>query len=366
MTKNLRTVILIVVVILASFGLSKFILSLKKEAEDVTPISYDKLVEVQKVALGINYGQVSINGRVQAIEKLALFSQVSGTLLNNSFKEGLYHKKGDRLIQMNDLEFNHLLKAKKSSFISLIASVMGDITSDFPDELGTWESFLRQVKVDVKLPPLPKIENVKLKTFLSGKNLLNSYYSILSQEETLTKYSIVAPFDGVVTMSTVNQGTLIRQGQKLGEFINPNQFEFVTEVSLSDLQFLGKGQSVKLYSEDFERTWKGQVHRVNEQIENNSQRIKVYIKMSGQGLKEGMYLQGNITSKAFDGSVCIARSQIEDGHVLIVEKGKVIRKKVSVLYVSDNRAVLRGVEQGDLLISSSLKGLYEGIPVKIK
>ena len=39
-------------------------------------------------------------------------------------------------------------------------------------------------------------------------------------EATLDKYTIKAPFNVVVTQSNINPGTLVRNGQKLGEFIN--------------------------------------------------------------------------------------------------------------------------------------------------
>lgn len=366
MTKNVRTIVLIIIAFLATAGLSKFILSFKKEVEDKEVLVFDKIVDVVNVNPSTHHAKISLTGHVQAIDKLELFSEVSGTLLNNNFKEGVLFKSGATLININSTEFKNSLKAQKSSFVSQVAAVMGDLNSDFPKHVSAWEAFLNDVNVDTHLPKLPEMSDVKLKTYLSGKNLLNSYYAILSKEEKLKKYNVLAPFSGVVTLSKVNQGTLIRQGQKLGEFINPSSFEFVTEVSLADLKFLKTGNEVKLYSEDFNKTWKGKVYRINQKLEENTQRIKVYIKMQGAGLKEGLYLYGNLKSEAFENTVEIGRMQIENNKVFLVKNNQLVPQEVTVLHLSDDKAIISGLAKGDKVVSSNLKGLYKGLPVKIK
>ena len=366
MTKNVRTIVLVIIAFLATAGLSKFILSFKKEAEDKEILTFDKVVDVINVNPSTHHAKISLTGHVQAIDKLALFSEVSGTLINADFKEGVSFKSGTTLININSTEFKNSLKAQKSSFVSQVAGVMGDLKSDFPEHVDAWEVFLKEVNVDTYLPKLPKMSDVKLKTYLSGKNLLNSYYAILAKEEKLKKYSVSAPFNGVVTLSNVTQGTLIRQGQKLGEFINPSSFEFVTEVSLADLKFLKTGNEVKLYSEDFNKTWKGNVYRINQKLEENTQRIKVYIKMRGEGLKEGLYLYGNLESEAFENTVEIGRMQIENSKVFLVKSNLLVPQEVKVLHLSDDKAIISGLTKGDKVVSSNLRGLYKGLPVKIK
>ncbi len=366
MTKNLRTVILIVFAIIATIALSKFIMSFKKEAEDKEQVVFDKLVEVVNVNPSAHHAKISLTGHVAAIDKMELFSEVSGTLINSNFKEGVSFKEGATLVQVNDTEFKNTLKAQKSSFISQVAALIGDISTDFPEHVENWKVFLSNINVNKGLPELPELSDVKLKTYLSGKNLLNSYYAILSKEEKLSKHSISAPFDGVVTLSKVNQGTLIRPGQKLGDFINTSSFEFVTEVSLSDLKFLKIGNEVTLFTEDINKTWNGIVYRINEKIEESSQRIKVYIKMTGEELKEGLYLHGHVESKTFENTVKLGRMQIENSKVFVVENEKLVAKDVIVLSLSDDEAIVNGLKKGDKVVSSSLKGLYNGLPVKIK
>lgn len=69
-------------------------------------------------------------------------------------------------------------------------------------------------------------------------------------EETLGRYRITAPFDGQVTLSAINPGTLVRTGQKIGEFAAPGRYELEVSVGLRDAGFLEPGSIVMLSSED--------------------------------------------------------------------------------------------------------------------
>ena len=57
---------------------------------------------------------------------------------------------------------------------------------------------------------------------------ISNYYGVKSAEERLNKYKITAPFDGVISTSFVENGTMARAGLILGEFINSDSFEIET------------------------------------------------------------------------------------------------------------------------------------------
>lgn len=366
MTKNTRTIILIIIASLATLGLTRFIMTLKKDAQEKVVIQKDKLVQVSVVKPGSNVAQVELNGQVKAVDKIELFSEVSGILLNRNFKEGQSFKRGEVLINIDNQEFNPSLKAKKSMFIAQVATLMGDLKIDFPDELTKWDAFLLAINLESVLPELPALNDVKFKRYLAGKNLLNTYYQILAMEEKLLKYKVIAPFDGVVTRSIVNKGVLVRPGQKIGEFIDPNQLEYVTEVSLSDLNFLKIKNQVELFSEDLNRSWKGSVRRINEKIEAGSQRVKVYVMVNGKGIKEGMFLTAKIKNERFEESVVLEWTQINDNCVYVVKNGLATKKQVNLVHEDRNHAIVTGLSLGDSLITSSLKGVYQNLKVIVK
>ena len=79
-------------------------------------------------------------------------------------------------------------------------------------------------------------------------------------ELTLAKYNITAPFDGVLVEALVTPGSLIRPGQKLGEFIQPTVFEIEAPVSASMIGFLKIGQKVTVTSTNNDsKKWIGEI-----------------------------------------------------------------------------------------------------------
>ena len=60
---------------------------------------------------------------------------------------------------------------------------------------------------------------------MTGRGIISSYYGVKSAEERLNKYSITAPFDGIVSSTFFENGTMARAGLVLGEFINSDSFE---------------------------------------------------------------------------------------------------------------------------------------------
>lgn len=366
MNNNLRTVILLAIAVLASFGAVKFILSQMKEPEEIEKVESIRMVEVIQVKPEVHEAELNLIGNLKALKRIEIYAEVGGVLLSGNLKEGTRLKKGDLLLSVESRDVALGLKAQKSQFISQVAGVMGDLKTDFETEYPKWESFLNELNVDEVLPALPGISDVKLKRFIAGKNILNTYYSILSNQEKLAKYTLVAPFDGVITMATVDQGSLVRMGQKVGEFISTVQMEYITEVSVTDLNYLQVGNKLSLKSEDLNQSWTGQIYRINERLEAGSQMVKVFAKVSGEGLKEGMFLTGIAYSQKLKDAIEVDRSLLQNGALFIAENEKVKAHPVELLHINGKKAIVRGLKTGQLLITGNVKGLYDGLTITWK
>ena len=108
---------------------------------------------------------------------------------------------------------------------------MPDLRLDYPDAFEKWQQYLAKLDMSNSTPDLPETTKDNEKYFITGKGIYSSYYNVKSLEQRLSKYSIRAPFSGVLTNADVTKGTLIRSGQKLGEFIQTGIYE--TEVSVN-------------------------------------------------------------------------------------------------------------------------------------
>lgn len=324
-----------------------------------------KAVRVHRLTPQQHSTKVEFSGKAVAFKKIDLFAEVNGVLRTEKFRAGNSFDKGEILISLNSSEFENQLKASKSQLISQMSSIMGDLKIDYPQDYSDWVKFLDEIDVAQALPNLPEISSQKLKRFVATKGIFNSYYSIKSQEEKLSKFSISAPFSGVLAEVNLTDGTLVRAGQKLGTFIKPNLYELETEVSLADLSFVKKGYQIELRSAELNRTWMGEVHRINQVIDPQTQMVKVYVAVKGNDLKHGMYLHGSAEGISYDNVVKINRKLVSDGMIFTVVDNTIMMKKVEVLHTNQSEAIVRGLTDQDQIVSDNMKGLYEGMKVTL-
>ena len=164
----------------------------------------------------------------------------------------------------------------------------------------------------------------------------------------------------------VNPGSLIRSGQKLGEFINPKVYEMEVAVNAKYIDLLQKGNSVKVTSRDTNQSWDGKIARVNGRVDQTSQTVKAYIQVAGKDLKEGIYLEAHLVAKAEENAFEMARKLLVNNESVYVFKDSIIDLvKVNPVYFTDKTVVIKGLEDGTPVLSRAVPGAYPGMKVSI-
>mgnify|MGYP003686493961 FL=1 len=212
---------------------------------------------------------LNANGNLVAKNKIDIFSEVQGVLKtsNKAFKPGTKYYKGETLLSVNSDEFLASLKSQKSNLYNLITSILPDIQLDYASEFSKWETYLKSFDFDKTTPKLPEFSSDKEKYFISGRGILTAYYNVKNLEVRLSKHIIKAPFTGVLTETLVSSGTLIRSGQKLGEFIDTGIYELEVSINSEFADLLKVGNSVELTNLNKSKSYVGKVVRVNGKID---------------------------------------------------------------------------------------------------
>ena len=135
---------------------------------------------------------------------------------------------------------------------------------------------------------------------------------------------------------------------------------------MSELDYLKIGTSIELKSETGRNTFSGRVVRINDQVDPATQRVKLYISVSGRDLKDGMFLRGATKGVELPSTVAVERQQLIGNQLFVVKNGKIENREVEVLFQDDTFAYVQGLESGDKVLVSNLKGLYQGMKVSIK
>lgn len=312
---------------------------------------------------------LEVQGELVAFDKIDIFSEVNGTLKSTGkpFKVGSYFPKGSVLISIDDEENKLNLLSQKSSLLNAITQLMPDLKIDYKESFQQWQEYLDNFDVEGAIQAFPEPVNKQEKYFIASKNLHSQYYSILSAEERLGKYVIRAPFGGVVTQTSINPGALVRSGQKLGELMNTSNYELEVTVPLSDLKYLNVGNAVSLSSDDIAGEWKGNVKRVNNQLDPGTQMVKVFISISGQNLREGMYLSGNVAGGLEKDVIEVPKNLLVNQEAIYTVQDTLLAlEPIQVVRIMKEIALIRGVEEGTPILKSKLPNAFAGMKVKVK
>ncbi|MEN8191524.1 MAG: HlyD family efflux transporter periplasmic adaptor subunit [Bacteroidota bacterium] len=366
MKKYLSIIIGIILISAAAALAILFIQS--KEKKKPKPVKSEKVVFVEKVKNSDVPILITASGSLRAKNKIELYSEVQG-ILNPSkkeFKPGTYFKKGETLLSINSEELFQNLQSSKSNFLNSSISMMSDFKMEFPNEYNKWESYLSEFDLNKPTRELPTANSDKEKYFLSLRNVYTAFYNVKNLETRIAKHLIKAPFNGILTEVFVTEGTLIRQGQKLGEFIDTKVYELEISVNAELGQFLKIGSEVSLTNLEHTKSWNGKVTRINGKIDLTSQTVKVFVLVKGKGLKEGFYLEASLSAASEKNAFEISRKLIvNESEVFIVKDSTLQLQQITPVYFNKNSVVVKGLEDGTTILSKPVPGAYSGMQVKI-
>lgn len=361
-----------VVAALAIIGLGLFIkqsfADMKEPPKEDPPKSTIVPVQISAIENVSQTAIVSFSGRLMSQRKIDVFSEVNGQLVSGTkaFKDGTAFKKGEVLLKLNDSDTRYNIVANRSSFQSTLTSLLPDLKIDYQDGFDKWKSYLAQFDATNSMADLPVVADEKEKNFLVAKKIYNLYYSIKSQEAQLAKFTILAPFDGIVSEANVNANTIIRAGQRIGVFVDPSNYELEAGISVADIAKVSIGNKATLTSSEIKGTWLGEISRISEIVDAGTQTVKAYISLSGKGLYEGVYLNGSVDGIALDSAATLPRYLvINESQIYSVVDSKLKLQDVMVIHQSKDLMVVKGLTDGTQIVNQIVPGAFDGLQVEI-
>ncbi|MEL7270901.1 MAG: HlyD family efflux transporter periplasmic adaptor subunit [Bacteroidota bacterium] len=367
MRKVIVSSIVGVVLIVLGVYFAKVIAGSKKSRRP-RPGKMVKTVFVDTVQNGLVPIKIPANGNLKAKQRVELFSEVQGVFrpVGKLFRTGQEYRQGELLIRIDSDEYYASVQSAKSNLYNLITAIMPDLRLDYPEIYPKWQTYLDGFDLTKGTPELPNIDSDKERFFITGRGIITNFYNVKNLEQRLSKYVIRAPFSGILAEAMVTEGTLVRGGQKLGEFINTGVYELEVSVSKTYGDFLAVGKSVTLSNLEKTQTYEGKVTRVNGRVDASSQTVTVFIEVKDDTLKEGQYLEANLEAKNEENAIEINRSLLMDGNRLFVVRDSVLDAiEVRPIYFSEKTVVVKDVPNDEVIVSKALVGAYVGMMVKV-
>lgn len=328
------------------------------EAAPVLMVSY----EPEDIQSSIRF-----TGRVIPFEQFDIYAEVTGIFENGDhpFKTGTAFNQGEVFIQINDEEERQQLQSARYEFSAAISQLLPDISIDYPDNYDAWSSYLDDVDASQNLQPLPEVSDRQFRMYLNRQNIYSRYSSIRQQEIRLDKFTIRAPYDGVVTDHQLNQGALVQGGQMLGQFTGTETLEIEASIPAQQAQFVNTGDEISVRTTGLDSdTYTGTVTRKNALIEPGTQSVKIFIDISDTDLEPGYYLEGEIRGQVFTNAFKVHKDVlVRDSELFTVVDDRASLETVKLRASAGDSMIIGGLEPGTIIIDEFRNAAFEDTKV---
>lgn len=306
-------------------------------------------VEASKVArLALPQGITAV-GSLRSDESVTLRPEVAGRISAIQFREGERVTKGAPLVRL---------------------------------DTAVAEAEAQQARANLTLAQQKHTRALDLekKGFISGQakdeaenNLRVAEASLALAEAKLAKLTIVAPFTGIIGLRSVSIGDYVKEGADMVnlEAVDPLKVDFrVPEIYLTQL---GVGQSLQLTLDAMPgKTYEGKVFAINPLLDaaGRSVVIRAQVKNQDAALRPGMFTRVRLLTRDLQETLVVPEQAIvpqgEEWFVYRVVDGKAQRAKVDIGQRRDGKAeILKGLQDGDMVVTAGQLKLREGVPVQI-
>ena len=319
--------------------------------------------------------QIHGNGSIESQQLLDIVSFVGGEVVysRGDLKSGLFVKKGDILLKIDDREAQNRTLQARSGLINAIVSLIPELRGNDQDKTyKKWNSYLEELNMSIT-PELPVITDAQERIRVSMHNIFNQHATVKNTEITLERHIIRAPFDGYLINDGVIAGTWISPGQVAVSMINPFLLEIAVPLALSELELLSDDQiptAIVSPSEDPGKHLTGILRRQNAHIDKRSQTVTIHIELSNPDL-DPAFLPGNYMDIYIQGNklrdvALLPRDVIAPGpYVYTMEDSLLARYPVTIVATEgDALLIARGeVANGAQVVTTLLQSPIIGMRI---
>ncbi|MGB8657954.1 MAG: efflux RND transporter periplasmic adaptor subunit [Candidatus Zixiibacteriota bacterium] len=288
-------------------------------------------------------------GTLLANEEVELKPEIAGRVTGVLFAEGSKVKKGDVLLTINDRELKAQLEGK-------------EVEEKQASDLESRARHLFEAK-GISQEEYDKAANA-LKMVQAQREVI---------EAQLAKTQIVAPFDGVIGLRYVSEGSFVSTDMLVATMqdINPIKVEFsVPEKYVKEIK---KGTEITVLVGDSKEEYKGVVYAVESKIDLATRTIKARAKIPNPNgdLIPGSFAKVNITLEQFPNALVIPSEAIipemtgEKVFICVNGKARSVPVKTGIR-TETSIQIVEGINPQDTLVVTGLLQLSDGKAVQIR
>ena len=351
-----------------------------KKTKPPTPVP---MVSAVPVCIGTVTIPIIGEGTVRPLREFQLVPQVSGRIIfiSPSLVNGGDYKKGTVLLRIDPADYKIAVTLAEAR-VRDTESGLRLAEEEAAAAQEAWSLLNEDNPEPRREPPvlvakLPQLEAAKAR-LAADRAELNK--AVLNLERTEMK----APFNGRVDEENVGIGQYVSIGQNLATLFSTDAAEIVVPFEDENLFWFdvpgftpgsGPGSLVEIKARIAGRdlVWSGRVNRAEGKLDERTRMVNVVVRVekpyrTKPPLAVGLFVRVVIQGHRLENAAVIPRSALRDKNVVWVvdAEGELSFRQVEVARLFADKVILNaGVQEGDMVVTSPLKAVTDGMRVRI-
>lgn len=376
-----RLIQIVVVVALIASGVfaMRELKASKPQIERRKPLPPTPTVRTIKVETTSQPMIIQGEGTVKPLKEINLVPQVGGKVIevSPSLVNGGQFREGELLLRIDPIDYELaviLADAKVKNAQSKLELAK--------EEAAAAREEWRLLRKGSKREPPPLV--AKEPQLAAARAQLKADQANLRKARlNLERTKLKAPFDGRVSDENVDVGQYVTPGQPIASLYSINAAEIMVALEDDDLRWLhipgftdgdgpGSSATVRARIGGRDRTWLGEVVRAEGKIDERTRMITAVIRVMNPYVKKpplvsGLFVKVDIEGTILEDVAVIPRFAMrENSTVWVVEgNGRLAFRKIDIAGIQgDNCLVQSGLNTGDLVVTSSMQVVTDGMAVQ--
>jgi len=293
--------------------------------------------------------QLNVTGTILPNESVTLRPEVSGLVTKITFKEGQYVSKGTPLLYLND----------------------NDLQAQYQKLEFTQKLFESQENRQKQLLAREAISQEEYDIVLNQYNTTLSDLKLV--EAQIQKTIVRAPFNGVLGLRQVSEGSVIGTNDIIATVVNMDPIKIEFSIPERYANMVEVGAPVFFSSESTQDEAEGKVYAFEPQIDAATRTLKLRAQSSNKGGKflPGMFVKIRFVLGEIDNALMVPAEsvipELQGYKVFVVGKDqKAEERKVEIGTRTESQVqITKGLEEGDMVLTSGVLQARPGSPLKI-
>lgn len=402
--KLIVSFILVVLCLLVGSGLAALLIATAPPPAQVDISRPPLLVRAVRVEPTTVIEPIEGFGTARAQQSARLSAQVADEIIEmaDGLKVGAHVTAGQILIRINDTEYRQILTRTESLLAAAEAELglldveetnLGQLLAPARRELASaqWEYDKVRDLREQGVAPQREYERAVL-TFEQTRRMvqdLENQKALIPARRTrlqaaradhraavaiakldLERCVIRAPFDGRVADKIVEVGERVQRGTHLITLLDPRLIEVPVQLPVSLFSRVAVGSTCTLSTPAVANvSWQGRVKRISPAADELTRTFELFVEVDNtehpRELVPGFFTHARIQGPTLQNVLVVPRGSIQQEHVYVYQDGQARRRQIQVARHLSDQAVVTGLNPGDMVITSNLDALYEGLHVRI-